>query len=145
MTFYGRRPPRPTTSPRRISIRTSSPQERRGDIRRHIQVIRPVTNAIKDFLLDSNDEYDFVLCEIGGPGGDTGVAVLRGGSAQIKNDRPRDQTPPSNSLTFAAGHPERRRVEDQSRPSIREGTALVGHQRNLRAARPANPKDERSS
>jgi CTP synthase len=42
-------------------------KERRGDyLGATIQVIPHVTNAIKDFILDSNDEYDFVLCEIGG-------------------------------------------------------------------------------
>ena len=42
-------------------------KERRGDyLGATIQVIPHVTNAIKDFILDSNDEFDFVLCEIGG-------------------------------------------------------------------------------
>ena len=46
-------------------------KERRGDyLGATIQVIPHVTNAIKDFILDSNDEFDFVLCEIGGTVGD---------------------------------------------------------------------------
>jgi len=43
-------------------------KERRGDyLGATIQVIPHVTNAIKDFILDSNDDFDFVLCEIGRP------------------------------------------------------------------------------
>src|SRR3979409_2354892 len=46
-------------------------KERRGDyLGATIQVIPHVTNAIKDFILDSNDDVDFVLCEIGGTVGD---------------------------------------------------------------------------
>ena len=46
-------------------------RERRGDyLGATIQVIPHVTNAIKDFIRDGNDEFDFVLCEIGGTVGD---------------------------------------------------------------------------
>ena len=46
-------------------------KERRGDyLGATIQVIPHVTNAIKDFVLDGNDGYDFVLVEIGGTVGD---------------------------------------------------------------------------
>ena len=46
-------------------------KERRGDyLGATIQVIPHVTNAIKDFVLDGNDAYDFVLVEIGGTVGD---------------------------------------------------------------------------
>ena len=46
-------------------------KERRGDyLGATVQVIPHVTNAIKDFIRDGNDEYDFVLCEIGGTVGD---------------------------------------------------------------------------
>src|SRR5947209_17761402 len=45
--------------------------ERRWDyLGATIQVIPHVTNAIKDFILDNNDDFDFVLCEIGGTVGD---------------------------------------------------------------------------
>src|SRR5579883_489689 len=45
--------------------------ERRGDyLGSTIQVVPHVTNAIKQFILDGNDGYDFVLCEIGGTVGD---------------------------------------------------------------------------
>jgi len=46
-------------------------KERRGDyLGATIQVIPHVTNAIKDFVLEGNDGYDFVLVEIGGTVGD---------------------------------------------------------------------------
>ncbi len=46
-------------------------RERRGDyLGATIQVIPHVTNAIKDFVLKGNDDYDFVLVEIGGTVGD---------------------------------------------------------------------------
>ena len=44
-------------------------KERRGDyLGATIQVIPHVTNAIKDFIRDGNEGYDFVLVEIGGGG-----------------------------------------------------------------------------
>jgi CTP synthase len=46
-------------------------KERRGDyLGATIQVIPHVTNAIKEFVLDGNEGYDFVLVEIGGTVGD---------------------------------------------------------------------------
>ncbi len=46
-------------------------KERRGDyLGATIQVIPHVTNAIKDFILEGNEGYDFVLVEIGGTVGD---------------------------------------------------------------------------
>src|SRR5215203_1186893 len=46
-------------------------KERRGDyLGATIQVIPHVTNAIKDFVRDGNEGYDFVLVEIGGTVGD---------------------------------------------------------------------------
>src|SRR5262245_31526100 len=42
-------------------------RERRGDyLGATIQVIPHVTNAIKDFVREGNEGFDFVLCEIGG-------------------------------------------------------------------------------
>jgi CTP synthase (UTP-ammonia lyase) len=41
-------------------------------------VIPHVTNAIKAFVLDGNDDYDFVLVEIGGTVGDIEVDPPRG-------------------------------------------------------------------
>src|ERR1700745_1062955 len=46
-------------------------KERRGDyLGATIQVIPHVTNAIKDFIRDGNDGFDFVLCEVGATVGD---------------------------------------------------------------------------
>lgn len=46
-------------------------KERRGDyLGATVQVIPHVTNAIKDFVLAGNDDFDFVLVEIGGTVGD---------------------------------------------------------------------------
>ncbi len=66
-------------------------KERRGDyLGATIQVIPHVTNAIKDFILDSNDAFDFVLCEIGGTVGDIEGLPFFEAIRQIKNDLPRD-------------------------------------------------------
>jgi len=53
-------------------------------------VIPHVTNAIKDFILDSNDEFDFVLCEIGGTVGDIEGLPFFEAIRQLGNDLPRD-------------------------------------------------------
>jgi CTP synthase len=46
-------------------------KERRGDyLGATIQVIPHVTNAIKDFIREGSDDFDFVLAEIGGTVGD---------------------------------------------------------------------------
>src|SRR2546423_7329831 len=46
-------------------------KERRGDyLGATIQVVPHVTNAIKEFIREGNDDFDFVLCEIGGTVGD---------------------------------------------------------------------------
>src|ERR1700721_1799599 len=64
---------------------------RRGDyLGATIQVIPHVTNAIKDFILDSNDDFDFVLCEIGGTVGDIEGLPFFEAIRQVKNDLPRD-------------------------------------------------------
>jgi CTP synthase len=66
-------------------------KERRGDyLGATIQVIPHVTNAIKDFILDSNDGFDFVLCEIGGTVGDIEGLPFFEAIRQIRNDLPRD-------------------------------------------------------
>ncbi len=66
-------------------------KERRGDyLGATIQVIPHVTNAIKDFILDNNDPYDFVLCEIGGTVGDIEGLPFFEAIRQVKNDLPRD-------------------------------------------------------
>src|SRR6201987_3224851 len=66
-------------------------KERRGDyLGATIQVIPHVTNAIKEFILDGNDEYDFVLVEIGGTVGDIEGLPFFEAIRQLKNDLPRD-------------------------------------------------------
>src|SRR5712672_1510773 len=66
-------------------------KERRGDyLGATIQVIPHVTNAIKEFVLSGNDEYDFVLVEIGGTVGDIEGLPFFEAIRQLKNELPRD-------------------------------------------------------
>ena len=68
-------------------------KERRGDyLGATIQVIPHVTNAIKEFVLDGNDGFDFVLVEIGGTVGDIEGLPFFEAIRQIKNDLPRDSS-----------------------------------------------------
>ena len=65
-------------------------KERRGDyLGATIQVIPHVTNAIKDFVRDGNDGYDFVLCEVGGTVGDIEGLPFFEAIRQFGNDMPR--------------------------------------------------------
>jgi CTP synthase len=65
-------------------------RERRGDyLGATIQVIPHVTNAIKDFVREGNDEFDFVLCEIGGTVGDIEGLPFFEAIRQLGNDLPR--------------------------------------------------------
>ena len=65
-------------------------RERRGDyLGATIQVIPHVTNAIKDFIREGNDGYDFVLCEIGGTVGDIEGLPFFEAIRQLGNDLPR--------------------------------------------------------
>src|SRR6202047_870644 len=65
--------------------------ERRGDyLGSTIQVVPHVTNAIKQFILDGNDGYDFVLCEIGGTVGDIEGLPFFEAIRQLGNDLPRN-------------------------------------------------------
>ena len=66
-------------------------KERRGDyLGATIQVVPHVTNAIKDFVREGNDGYDFVLCEIGGTVGDIEGLPFFEAIRQLGNDLPRD-------------------------------------------------------
>jgi CTP synthase len=66
-------------------------KERRGDyLGATIQVIPHVTNAIKDFILEGNEGFDFVLCEIGGTVGDIESLPFLEAIRQIKNELPRN-------------------------------------------------------
>ncbi len=65
-------------------------KERRGDyLGGTVQVIPHVTNEIKDFILDGNEEFDFVLNEIGGTVGDIEGLPFFEAIRQLGNDLPR--------------------------------------------------------
>ena len=65
-------------------------RERRGDyLGGTVQVIPHVTNAIKEFVLDGNDDVDFVLVEIGGTVGDIEGLPFFEAIRQLGNDLPR--------------------------------------------------------
>jgi CTP synthase len=66
-------------------------KERRGDyLGATIQVIPHVTNAIKDFIRDGNDGFDFALCEIGGTVGDIEGLPFFEAIRQLGNELPRN-------------------------------------------------------
>jgi CTP synthase len=65
-------------------------RERHGDyLGATVQVIPRVTDAIKSFVLSDNDEFDFVLCEIGGTVGDIEGLPFFEAIRQLGNDLPR--------------------------------------------------------
>jgi CTP synthase len=65
-------------------------RERRGDyLGATVQVIPHVTDAIKDFVRDGNEGFDFVLVEIGGTVGDIEGLPFFEAIRQLKNDLPR--------------------------------------------------------
>src|SRR5918996_1618432 len=65
-------------------------KERRGDyLGATIQFFPHVTNAIKDFIREDNEGYDFVLCEIGGTVGDIEGLPFFEAIRQLGNDLPR--------------------------------------------------------
>jgi CTP synthase len=65
-------------------------KERRGDyLGATVQVIPHVTDAIKNFVRDGNDDFDFVLVEIGGTVGDIEGLPFFEAIRQLKNDLPR--------------------------------------------------------
>ena len=65
-------------------------KERRGDyLGATVQVIPHVTNEIKNFVLDGNEDYDFVLVEIGGTVGDIEALPFFESIRQLGNDLPR--------------------------------------------------------
>jgi len=68
-------------------------KERRGDyLGATVQVIPHVTDAIKDFALDDQDDLDFVLCEIGGTVGDIEGLPFIEALRQLHNELGREQT-----------------------------------------------------
>ena len=65
-------------------------KERRGDyLGATVQVIPHVTDEIKQFILSGNDEFDFVLCEIGGTVGDIEALPFFEAIRQLGNELPR--------------------------------------------------------
>ena len=65
-------------------------KERRGDyLGATVQVIPHVTDAIKDFVVEGNEEFDFVLVEIGGTVGDIEGLPFFEAIRQLGNDLPR--------------------------------------------------------
>src|SRR5213082_3352206 len=67
-------------------------KERRGDyLGATIQVVPHVTNAIKEFILEGNEGFDFVLCEIVGTVGDIEGLPFFEAIRQLGNDLPRHQ------------------------------------------------------
>ncbi|HVT55824.1 MAG TPA: CTP synthase [Xanthobacteraceae bacterium] len=68
-------------------------KERRGDyLGATIQVIPHVTNAIKEFVREGNEGFDFVLVEIGGTVGDIEGLPFFEAIRQLRNDLPRNDT-----------------------------------------------------
>ncbi|RUT32754.1 CTP synthase [Arsenicitalea aurantiaca] len=65
-------------------------KERRGDyLGATVQVIPHVTDAIKEFVVEGNEEFDFVLVEIGGTVGDIEGLPFFEAIRQLGNDLPR--------------------------------------------------------
>ena len=65
-------------------------KERRGDyLGGTVQVIPHVTDAIKNFVITGNEDYDFVLVEIGGTVGDIEGLPFFEAIRQLGNDLPR--------------------------------------------------------
>lgn len=68
-------------------------RERRGDyLGATVQVIPHVTDEIKRFILEGNEEFDFVLCEIGGTVGDIEAMPFLEAIRQLHNELPRQTT-----------------------------------------------------
>ncbi len=66
-------------------------KERRGEyLGATVQVIPHVTDAIKNFVIEGNDDYDFVLVEIGGTVGDIEGLPFFEAIRQLGNDLPRN-------------------------------------------------------
>jgi len=66
-------------------------KERRGEyLGATVQVIPHVTDAIKNFVVEGNDDFDFVLVEIGGTVGDIEGLPFFEAIRQLGNDLPRN-------------------------------------------------------
>jgi CTP synthase len=120
-------------------------KERRGDyLGATIQVIPHVTNAIKDFIREGNEGFDFVLCEIGGTVGDIEGLPFFEAIRQLGNDLPRDHAVYIH-LTLLPFIPSAGEIKTKpTQHSVRELRA-IGIQPDIllcRTDRPI-PKDER--
>lgn len=68
-------------------------KERKGEfLGATVQVIPHVTDSIKNFVLEGNEEYDFVLVEIGGTVGDIEALPFFEAIRQLGNELPRNHT-----------------------------------------------------
>ena len=68
-------------------------KERKGEyLGATVQVIPHVTDAIKNFVVEGNEEFDFVLVEIGGTVGDIEGLPFFEAIRQLGNDLPRGHT-----------------------------------------------------
>ncbi|MBJ6986303.1 MULTISPECIES: CTP synthase [unclassified Devosia] len=68
-------------------------KERRGEfLGATVQVIPHVTDSIKNFVLEGNEDFDFVLVEIGGTVGDIEGLPFFEAIRQLGNDLPRGHT-----------------------------------------------------
>lgn len=68
-------------------------RERRGDyLGATVQVIPHVTDEIKNFITEGNENYDFVLCEIGGTVGDIEAMPFLEAIRQLHNELPRNSS-----------------------------------------------------
>lgn len=68
-------------------------RERRGDyLGATVQVIPHVTDEIKNFVTLDNDDFDFVLCEIGGTVGDIEAMPFLEAIRQLHNELPRQSS-----------------------------------------------------
>lgn len=65
-------------------------RERHGDyLGATVQIIPHVTDEIKSFITEGNEDYDFVLCEIGGTVGDIEAMPFLEAIRQLHNELPR--------------------------------------------------------
>ena len=108
--------------------------------RRTVQVIPHVTDEIKNFVHEGNEDYDFVLCEIGGTVGDIEAMPFIEAIRQLGNDLPRGNAVYVH-LTLMPWIASCRRAEDQADPAFGQGTAGHGH----RARYPAGARRPRDS
>src|SRR5262249_61153120 len=91
--FTGRPATRNDTIPTGRIYQEILAKDGRGDyLGATIQVVPHVTNAIKDFIREGNEGYDFVLCEIGGPVGDLEGLPFFEAIRQLGNELPRGES-----------------------------------------------------